>query len=173
MKKLFEHTESVSIKAYDRIHIFTIPYIKKLSGVYFLFLSLQNKAQVISRNCYWLTTTKDVFDAKTKEWFHWSLKQHADMSPLRTLPKAELDISYDIKEKKQEYVVTVTIKNISDTIASFLWAKVINKANKDIFAPVYWDDNCTTLLPSQQQIITGRFPKTIKSKDIEVIIEGL
>jgi len=153
------------------MHIFTIPDIKKLSGVYFLFLTLQNKAQVISRNCYWLTTTKDILDVKTKKWFHWSLKQHADMSPLRALPKAELDISYNIEEKKKEYIVTVTIKNISDTIAFFLWAKVIDRANKDTLAPVYWNDNCISLLPSEQETIAGKFTKTIKVKDIEVIVE--
>ena len=173
MKKLFEHTEEVTIKEYERIHSFTIPEIKELSSVYFLFLTLQNKTQAISRNSYWLTTTKDIFDAKTKKWFHWSLKQHADMSPLLTLPKAELDTSYEVDKKNNDYIVTVTIKNISDTIAFFLWVKVIDRANKDILAPVYWDDNCITLLPSQKQIITGRFPKTIKSKDIEVIVEGL
>lgn len=171
-EKKFDYSEKVTTKKYERVHTFSIPEIKGLSPVYFLFLTLKNKSVIISRNCYWLATTKDIFSAKSKKWFYWSLKQHADMSPLRTLPKAELDTSYDIKEKNNEYAVTVNIKNISDTFAFFLWVKVVDKANKETIVPVYWSDNCITLLPSEQETLTGIFTKRIKTEDIGVIVEG-
>jgi exo-1,4-beta-D-glucosaminidase len=172
MKKPFERSKRVNIKEDARIHALTVPEMKGLSPVCFLILTLKSKSKIISRNCYWLPNTKDIFEKKSRTNFYWPLKQHADMSALRSLPKAACDTSYIIKKKKNENIITVTIKNISDTIAFFLWVKVIDKTGRESIAPVFWSDNCITLLPSGQETIIGRFTGNLGSKDIDVVVEG-
>lgn len=171
MEKKFEKGVTVSLGSNDRQSLFSIPAIDTLTPVYFLFCSLKNKGTIVSRNCYWFPTTKDIFTDTVKQHYYWPLKQHADMSTLRSMPKAEVTTSFDIREAADKFSIEVSIVNTSDAIAFFLKAAVINKKNGESIVPVYWSDNCITLLPSEQVTIIGTLPKTAAVKDIDVVVE--
>jgi len=171
-KRVFEHSQQVAVKKHAQVRAFSIPEMNGLSPVYFVFLELRDTSRLVCTNCYWISTTKDVFAEKSDRWFSWPLTQHADMSALRLMPKAAITATCTINTKKGEYSVTVTIQNISGAIAFFLWAKVINKSSKESISPVFWSDNCLTLLPGQETTLCGTFHEKISVKNIDVIVEG-
>ncbi|MFX1535250.1 MAG: glycosyl hydrolase family 2 [Promethearchaeota archaeon] len=170
-EKLSQTVEKTTIKPNDRLKVLTIPEIDGLSPVYFIHLTLQERSTVVSRNFYWLSIKEDVFQEKD-DWPYTPLKSHADMSAIRTLPEAEVEKSFNIRENSKNYEITVELKNTSSNIAFFLRIIVIDKKTRQFIAPVHWDDNCVSLFPSEKVEIKGVFPKkAIIGKPI-FVVEG-
>ena len=164
-----KQNEKISMGSYERRALFTIPSIDGLSPVYFLFCSLKDKGTVVSRNCYWLPTSKDIFTKTAKQLFYWPVKLHADLRALRSLSRATVKSSYDIKETADGYEIEVTLSNVSEVLAFFVKTNIVNKENGESIVPVYWSDNCISLMPSEQVTIIGILPK---NKDIAVEVDG-
>jgi exo-1,4-beta-D-glucosaminidase len=158
LEERFSQSKKVSVKANDKSRVLVIPEIKGLSSVYFVSLIVENNSTIVSRNFYWLSTTKDVLDEKDK-WPYTPLKSHADLSAIRSLPKAEIDSTINIIESDQNYEVTVVLTNSSKALAFFLRLIILDERTKQFVTPVYWDDNCINLLPSENIEIKGVFPK--------------
>lgn len=170
-RKKWEQAENISLADYKRESLFSLPDIEGLSKVYFVFLTLQREGELICRNCYWLSTTQDFFTEETNEKFYWPLKQHADMSSLRTLGESSINFSFDIREKNGNYEVAVALSNNGSTIAFFLWIKIVDKRTNESIVPVYWSDNCMNLMPGEVITVTGIFKRCVDKSDIEVIVD--
>lgn len=171
---LSDNSLTVSVDALSRIKIHSLQETDSPSPVYFLFLSLKQEDSVISRNCYWLSKTPDVFiDRKQLQTrFYWPVEKHADFSLLKTLPKAAVDYTYEILQQDDRCAVRVTVSNNSPFCAFFLKAVLLDKKSKKRLAPLLWDDNCVTLQPQESIMLRGSFSRGLYRKNLAVTVEG-
>ena len=171
---LYDNSLTVSVDALSRIKILTLQETDSPSPVYFLFLSLNQEDSVMCRNCYWLSTTRDVFidRKKLQTKFYWPVEKHADFSLLKTLPKASVDYTYEIQPQDDRCAVCVMVRNNSPFLAFFLKAALFNKKTTERLAPLLWDDNCVTLLPQESIMLQGSFNGGLYHNDLAVAVEG-
>ncbi|UCE14234.1 MAG: hypothetical protein JSV04_03410 [Candidatus Heimdallarchaeota archaeon] len=169
----FSESKEIEIDEYSKSYVTTIPKFSDISTVYFLDLILKEESLIVSRNFYWLSSKEDIFVEKD-EWFYTPLETHANMSPLRSLPRTKIETSYNIEEINEHVEVIVQIKNISNTIAFFLRVFLIDNSSGDFLTPVYWNDNCISLLPSEEISIRGLIPleRIPQNRDISIKIDG-
>lgn len=159
-KLVFSETITTGIEANSSSKVFEIPAIADLSKTYFLHLDLKDAGgNKIDDNFYWLSTKEDVLDFEKTEW-HWTPnKSFADLTALKTLPLADVEISSAIKEQDGNYVCDVTLENTSDKIAFFI---EFNLADANIglsVLPVFWDDNYISLLPGEKRTVSAKVSK--------------
>lgn len=171
LEEKFSQSEKVYINANDKAKVLVIPDINGLSSVYFIHLILEEDSTIITKNLYWLSTKKDIFEEKD-EWAYTPLKSHADMSAIRSLPRAEIESSFNLIESSNNYEITVALTNTSNNIAFFLRTIIIDEKTGQFIAPVYWDENCVGLLPSEKVEVKGVFPKKAISGKAIVKVDG-
>ncbi|MFX1282985.1 MAG: sugar-binding domain-containing protein [Promethearchaeota archaeon] len=171
LEKKYSFSKKVNINGNDRKKTLTVPKIEGLSSVYFIQLLLEDGSIVLSENFYWLSLKNDLFEDKD-EWYYSPVKEHADMSSLRDLLDAEIKCDFSIIEKKNVYEISLRITNISDVIAFFLRYYLIEEETNQFLTPVYWEDNCISILPSETREITGVFPKNTITSKVNVQIDG-
>ena len=170
-EKFFQSITNIIIDKYSKKELLSIPKINGLSKVYFLILTLEDESTIISRNFYWLPLNNDVFKEKD-EWFYTPLKEHADMSALRNLPKAEIKKFININESKNQYEISIELENVSDGIAFFIRIFLVGEKTEKIITPVYLNDNCISLLPSERRKIDGFIPKKSITENVLVKVQG-
>ncbi len=171
LREIINQTSKINIEEYSKVHITTIPKLKEISTVYFLHLSISEGTQIISKNFYWLSSQVDILEEKD-EWFYTPLKRYANLSDLRNLPKTKIVSSHNIEEKKDHIEVLVELENTSKNLAFFLRVFLVNDLSEEFLAPVYWNDNCISLLPSEKTSIKGIIPKIEDILNISVKIDG-
>ncbi len=170
-EKYLHSITNILIDRYSKKELLTIPKINGLSKVYFLILTLEEESTIISRNFYWLSLKNDIFKKKD-EWFYTPLKEHADMSALRHLTKAEIKKSFNINENEDQYEISIDLENTSNTIAFFLRIFLIGEKTEKIITPVYLNDNYISLLPSERRKITGYIPKKSVTENLIIKVKG-
>ncbi|TKJ22142.1 MAG: hypothetical protein CEE43_07955 [Promethearchaeota archaeon Loki_b32] len=170
-EKFCQSINNIIIDRYSKKELFSIPKINGLSKVYFLILTLEEDSTIISRNFYWLSLRNDIFEEKDK-WFYTPLKEHADMRALRNLPKVEIKKSINIEESEKLYEISIDLENTSDAIAFFLRVFLIGEKTEKIITPVYLNDNCISLLPSERRKIDGFIPKKSVTENVLVKVQG-
>ena len=94
------------------------------------------------------------------------------MSILRNLPKAEIKKSFNINENKNQYEISIDLENVSDGIAFFIRIFLIGEKTEKIITPVYLNDNCISLLPSERRKINGFIPKKSVTENVLVKVQG-
>ncbi|MFX0207621.1 MAG: beta galactosidase jelly roll domain-containing protein [Candidatus Hodarchaeota archaeon] len=170
-EKFFQSITNIIIDKYSKKELLSIPTINGLSNVYFLILTLEDESTIISRNFYWLPLNNDVFKEKD-EWFYTPLKEHADMSTLRNLPKAEIKKIININESINQYDISIELENVSDGIAFFIRIFLIGEKTQEVITPVYLNDNCISLLPSERRKVDGFIPKKSITENVIVKVQG-
>ena len=139
------------------------------NNLYFVDLRLRNDdgASLTTPNFYWLSTKKDVSDFSEEEghasWWGTYTLEYADLTYLRELPKAEVEISSEFNSYGEVAEVITTIVNKSDKVAFFLEVDVMGKSSKEPVLPVFWSDNNISLLPGE----TRKLKAVIFEKDLE------
>ncbi len=171
LEERFSQSKKIEVKANDKSKVLIIPELNGLSSVYFLSLIIEENSTIVSRNLYWLSTTKDILEEKDK-WPYTPLKSHADLSAIRSLPNVEINSTYNIIESGQNYEITVVLINSSKHLAFFLRLILFDEKTQQFVAPVYWDDNCISLLPSEKVEIKGVFPKKAISSKAILKVDG-
>ena len=161
----------VNIKKESRAKIFVLSEMNNLSVVYFLQLGIKKNNILQSTQLYWLTTRRDIFTGEDL-WYHSPLKNHADMSLIRKMPRTRINVISDVKRKNNTYCITVNITNSGKYLAFFIWIKLYNKNMKRIIAPVFWSDNCISLFPSGSTRIKAMIPGDFIEDDILTKAEG-
>ena len=173
----FDLTEKLSIdltaniEKESRKKFFILPGIKDLSAVYFLQLGIKKNNVSQSTQLYWLTTNRDIFTGEDF-WYHSPLKNHADISLIRKMPRTRIDVILNVERIKNTYYATVNITNSGKYLAFFIWVKLYNKNTNGIIAPVFWSDNCFSLFPSESTRIKAMIPRDFTDGDIIVKTEG-
>ncbi|MFX0181608.1 MAG: sugar-binding domain-containing protein [Candidatus Hodarchaeota archaeon] len=171
LDEIYHHSKKVNLKANSKSKVLIIPELNKLSSVYFLHLIIEENSNVVNRNFYWFSKKKDILEEEDK-WPYTPLKSHADMSAIRYLPSAEVESSFGIKESEKNFEITITLENISPNLAFFLRLIILDEKTKQFVTPVYWDDNCVSLLPSEKVEIKGIFPKKAISGRTMLKVDG-
>jgi exo-1,4-beta-D-glucosaminidase len=161
-KEIFSGQWTGDIKSNQSQFIYKLPEIKGLTAVWFLDLRVFDKDnKEVDNSIYWLSTKKDVLDyeaAKKLPWaFYTPTSQFADYTALNRLPKVKLETEYQYTKDDQFGTVTLKIKNPADAIAFFLYLDVVDAEKGEPVLPVFWDDNCITLLPGEEKTFSAKF----------------
>ncbi|MFX0136708.1 MAG: hypothetical protein ACFFDN_23935, partial [Candidatus Hodarchaeota archaeon] len=85
---------------------------------------------------------------------------------------AEIKKFVNINENKNRYEISIDLENISDSIAFFLRISLIGEKTEKIITPVFLNDNCISLLPSERRKINGFVPKKNVTENVLVKIQG-
>ena len=127
---------------------------------YFVDLRLSDaKGQPLSTNFYWLSKHPDVL-SDSSTWYMTPVKQYADYTALRTMPRATLGATaaFSAGEKAGEQVARVTLHNPGKTLAFFVRLEVTGKNGAEAL-PVRWSDNYVSLLPGETRVVTARYDR--------------
>ncbi len=163
-------TSGVSLASQDVRTVLRPSVPADISRTYFVELTLRRGGGTVSRNVYWLSTKPDAVDwAKTIGQGSGAVFQpsgYADLTGLRSLPRARVSASASTRREGADAVTTVTLRNDGGgtTPAVFVRADVRRGASggqalggDDQVLPVVWSDNYVTLWPGQSQTLTVRY----------------
>jgi exo-1,4-beta-D-glucosaminidase len=108
--------------------IFDLPAPESNKGVSFLNLELKNSSgKIISDNFYWLSSVDDVLDIENSDWYFTPCKSYADFTQINSLPKAEIEYSFNTKKENGKENIEVNIKNKSNNIAFFVELMLVDE----------------------------------------------
>ncbi len=157
-KVLLYETVDIEIGENTSKKIFDLPVINGLSTVYFIDLKLKNeKGELVSDNFYWLSTKEDEHDFPNSYWVYTPLKSFADFKPLNNMQKLNIDTESNFYESGENTKVEVKLKNKSDKIAFFIEMQIVDDKSNNTVLPVFWSDNCVSLLPGEERVYTAEF----------------
>ncbi|HUU38195.1 MAG TPA: glycoside hydrolase family 2 protein, partial [Candidatus Desulfaltia sp.] len=173
-KELFRDVWDVELGENTAAQVGRIPQIEGLTSVYFLDLKLvDNAGGLIDENFYWLATKKDVMDYPATEWFVTPIKEFADLTALDRLPSVTLKVLSAFEQAGAEHKVRITLENPTETIAFFVNLDVVRKQSGDTVVPIYWEDNCISLLPGESRTISGSFSsRDLRGEEPELVVSG-
>lgn len=161
-KEIFSDKWTGDIKTNTSKFIYKLPAIKNLTSVYFLDLTILNRADSeIDNNVYWLSVKKDILDYAAADKLPWAfytpLKQYADFTGLNKLPKVALTFDYQYGNDDRFGTITLKVRNPSKAIAFFIYFDPLNPATEKPILPVYWSDNYVTLFPGEERTYTAKY----------------
>jgi exo-1,4-beta-D-glucosaminidase len=161
-KVIYEETELLNLGANTTKKWRNLPELKGKNEIYFVALSLKDidGEQEYANNFYWLSTQKDQLDWSKYFWFYTPQKQYADFSGLNALPKVSIKAEKTIKEiNKDEYELSLILRNTSDKLAFFIEAELADGPNGDAITPVFWSDNYVSIPPDDVKEIKVKYYK--------------
>jgi exo-1,4-beta-D-glucosaminidase len=143
--------------------VFTIPELPHLSSTYFVKLSLEDATgRTLSDNLYWLSTKRDAYDWPNSTWYYTPLTAYADLTALKNLPPAHLNVTASTERRGAEETAHVRLVNPSRALAFFVQLHLTRGRGGDDLVPVLWQDNYVSLLPGEQRDLNV----TYKLKDL-------
>lgn len=159
--ELLSKTIKTDIAENSSAKIFDIPNLKNITTTYFVHVRLKdaNNKEVVNQ-IYWLTTGEETFDWDKTYFVNTPNKTFGSLKGLRTMPKADVENKVSYTDEGDQTVVSVELKNKSNTIAFFIEMQVNNKDEKLSILPVFWNDNYVTLLPNESRVFTAKIAKT-------------
>ncbi|MFL6144882.1 MAG: glycosyl hydrolase 2 galactose-binding domain-containing protein [Labedaea sp.] len=157
-----------------------------ISTTYFLRLTLTDGNRTVSRNVYWLSTKPDVVDFSRTlgegSGTEFAPNGYADLTGLRTLAPAQVNVSARSEQSGDDLVTTVTVRNVSTrpTVGFLLRADVRRGtaagrplAGDNQVLPILWSQNDLTLWPGESQTITARYARAqLRGADPVVSLSG-
>jgi exo-1,4-beta-D-glucosaminidase len=161
--------------AADGTHVaLTLPEPADIAPTYFVWLGLQNgDGDLLSSNFYWLSTTPDVLDFERSKWYVTPVKAHADLTALRHLPKARLEVSIRHAVEDGQGVTRVVLVNPSEHLAFGARLKLLRGVGGDEVLPILWDDNYLAVLPGETREIAARYaPADLGGREPRVTVEA-
>lgn len=140
-KRKWSHTASLNIGEDETAMCFTVADDQKtkdkLTDTYFIRLRLTDaKGKVLSENIYWQG------------------KEAGNYKSLLTLPKADVSISSVRKQKGDEWVISSTLTNASDTPALMVRLMAQSHLTAQRITPALYSDNYLFLMPGESKVIT-------------------
>jgi exo-1,4-beta-D-glucosaminidase len=159
LKERFKQEATVDVRADAVVRAFTVPKPKGLAGTYFLRLTLDGPAGVVSRNFYWLSAREDVLDFKKTKWFYTPTKVHGDLTALARLPQTTLSATAQFAEGGPEGSALVVVENTGTALAFQVHLRVADRESGEEVLPVYWQDNYLALMPGEKRTLRVSFPR--------------
>jgi exo-1,4-beta-D-glucosaminidase len=137
---------------------FRIPALPNLSTTYFVRLTLADAAgRTLSDNLYWLSTKLDAFDWPRSTYYYTPLTAHADLTALKQLPPASINVIAHTERHGDEETARVRLSNTSNALAFFVNIHLTRGPQGDDLLPVLWQDNYVSLLPGEQRELTATY----------------
>ena len=139
-KEIFSKEITTDITADESKILFKPAIPTEQSGIYFLKLSLTNKAgKEISSNFYWLSDKGD---------------DNADFTALSQLPTVDIKAKPgQITKENGKLKLAVEFSNPSSAIAFGLNPKLLSVSSKEPILPIFWQDNYFVLMPGEKRVI--------------------
>ena len=139
-KEIFSKEIATDMKADESKILFKPEFPKELSGIYFLKLSLTNKAgKEVSSNFYWLSAKGD---------------DNADFTALSELPTVDVKVKPgQITKENGKLKLVVEFSNPSSSVAFGLNPKLLSVLSKEPILPIFWQDNYFALMPGEKRTI--------------------
>jgi exo-1,4-beta-D-glucosaminidase len=137
-----------------------LPALAGLSRAYFIELELASaNGKPISRNVYWLSTQSDELDWAHSNWYFTPVVQHADLTPLQSLPEATSEVRATLRPEGAGDIatVTLTVPPSSKAVALFQHVSIRRSAGGEPVLPILWSDNDVTLWPGESLTLTAQF----------------
>jgi exo-1,4-beta-D-glucosaminidase len=159
LRERFRREATVDVGADAVVRAFTVPKPKDVSGTYFLRLTLEGPAGVVSRNFYWLSAREDVLDWKKTKWFYTPTKVHGDLTALARLPRTTLSATAQFAEGGPEGTAQVVVENTGTALAFQVHLRVADRETGEEVLPVFWQDNYLALLPGEKRTLRVSFPR--------------
>ena len=155
-KQVFVTSREIDVPVDAPVKVADLPAVADLTPVYFLDLRLKGRdGAPMASSFYWLSTKKDVLDAKGSEWFVTPNREYADFTQLAQLPEIEIRMTQRIEEAEGHKLVHLSLANPTPTIAFFIELKLVGARSGKIVLPVLWEDNYLSLLPGEQRELTA------------------
>ncbi|KAL4966666.1 putative glycosyl hydrolase [Aspergillus stella-maris] len=125
-----------------------IPELDDLDDVGFLQLILYGASdESLSRNVYWLRAQRDILDWDNSNWYTTPVTSYANLSRLDNLQPAAVDALFISSQRVASGLqIHIQLKNLTKAPAFFLQLTMFDANNQQV-APIFWSDNCITLLP--------------------------
>lgn len=159
----------VTAKAESTTILGKIEWPEGLSEINFLKLELRKNKALISDNFYWRNSKENPEDAsKLRDY---PLLERCSFKELANLPKVTLKTEAKLASNKGDQVVTVKLKNPSESVALMIHLQLQGKNSKKRILPVYYSDNYISLVPGESKIVTMSFAKeSMKKGDSPVVM---
>ena len=159
-KEIFSKEMGTEMKADESKILFKPEIPTEQSGIYFLKLSLTDKAgKEISSNLYWLSANGD---------------DNADFTGLSQLPTVDIKANPgQITKENGKLKLTVEFSNPSSAIAFGLNPKLLSISDKEPILPVFWQDNYFALMPGEKRVIEMYVDASlVKEKNVLFRLDG-
>jgi len=121
---------------------FRLEFGDQLSDVHFIKLTLSKEGKVISEN------------------FYVRGKEDGNYQALNSLPKAKPDVNTALRKEGDEWQLSTTVKNNSETPLLMIRLKVTDDKGERML-PVFYSDNYFSLMPGEEKQIIA----TLKNED--------
>jgi hypothetical protein len=115
---------------------FPLEFPASLSDTYFIKLILMEKDTIISEN------------------FYWRGKEEGNYKSLLQLPKTKLTVKTVISKIGNEWNLTTTLKNNTQTPALMVRLKINGNKSGERILPVFYSDNYFFLMPGEEKSVT-------------------
>ncbi len=168
----FVKSMTVDVKADDKTLAMTIDQPNDLSRTHFLILTLEDSGgALVSENFYWLST---VPDKPSRFAFMFATPEStANYQDLASLEPVKLETATQFEDANGERLAHVDVLNSSNRLAFMVRLAVTCGTGGPEVAPVYWEDNCFSLLPGQRKRVTARFaPNECESAEPAIAVTG-
>jgi exo-1,4-beta-D-glucosaminidase len=173
LKPLFSHRKQLDAAADSSAVALPVPDSVFQSGskVFFVDLTLHNASgEIVSRNFYWIPATLTTFDWAKTDYTHTPAIKHEDLSPLLSLPEAEVAAHTSETPQAGDRTIQLTLRNPSKALA-FQISAAVRTSDGGLIAPVLWSDNYIELMPGELRTLTAVLPKDAPA-DAVVLLSG-
>lgn len=130
-------------------------------GAWFLELELYDAHARRSRNVYWLSSTEDVLDLDSVDWFATGVSQYADFRAVgglnaREARRPSLRATARAVRADAELLIEAELGLGDDPAPPAVHLHASLLRGTSLVAPVFWDDNDVTLFRGQSTVLSGR-----------------
>jgi exo-1,4-beta-D-glucosaminidase len=174
-REIDSRNQKVDVAADGVVKAFDLPKPANLSKTYFLKLYLHDASgNVVSDNFYWLSTKLDTLDwSRRRDTVYTPQKEFADLTGLGSLPQVKLQISSARSEGNGKGIITVRVKNPSQSVAFQVVLRATKDKGGDDIVPIFWDDNYFSLLPGEDKSVTATYdPSDADGKPVVLELGG-
>ena len=91
------------------------------------------------------------------------MKEYPDYTHFNLLKNIDLPIEYTTRKEAEETIISLNIRNTSETIALFVELKLLDENNEWI-VPSLFSDNYVTLIAADQKKVDISVPTSITSE---------
>jgi exo-1,4-beta-D-glucosaminidase len=149
-------TADMEVGPDGKAEAFKVEIPNDISKTHFLRLELTDKdGAVRSENFYWLSTVPDIPNEHSRSFA--KPASVADYRDLNSLPAVELKKSVEFTEANGEKTARVMLENPTQHLALFVRLALKQGDDGNEISPIYWNDNCVTLLPGAKKELTAKF----------------
>ena len=132
----WENEVTLDSKEDETVACFPLSFPESLSDAYFIKLTLTEDGKVISDNLYW------------------NGKEDGNYQTLLSVPKVNLTENTVVKKEGNNWNMTVTVKNDTDSPAMMIRLKAVKGESGEMILPAFYSDNYFFLMPGEEKIVT-------------------